>query len=63
MCAQLRPRYAISQSAQGCAIVRRKGRLYVVCEKNPKHKQVRLRDTPKEASSHSQSSDKDEDTT
>ncbi|KAF7339489.1 Ribosomal protein [Mycena sanguinolenta] len=35
----MKVRAAIKTMCDGCSIVRRKGRLYVICSKNPKHKQ------------------------
>ena len=37
----MKVRSSIKRMCAHCAIVRRKGRLYVICEKNAKHKQVR----------------------
>ncbi|KAJ7169855.1 ribosomal protein L36-domain-containing protein [Mycena filopes] len=36
----MKVRASIKTMCAGCAMVRRKGRLYVICSKNPKHKQV-----------------------
>lgn len=36
----MKVRAAVKKMCNCCAIVRRKGRLYVICSKNPKHKQV-----------------------
>ncbi|KAJ7783761.1 ribosomal protein L36-domain-containing protein [Mycena maculata] len=36
----MKVRASIKPMCEGCAVVRRKGRLYVICSKNPKHKQV-----------------------
>lgn len=33
-------RAAVKKYCDGCTVVRRKGRVYIVCNKNPKHKQV-----------------------
>jgi large subunit ribosomal protein L36 len=30
---------SVKKICQNCKIVRRKGRIYVICKKNPKHKQ------------------------
>ncbi|EPQ60657.1 hypothetical protein GLOTRDRAFT_29973 [Gloeophyllum trabeum ATCC 11539] len=38
----MKVRSSVKVMCDGCNIVRRKGRLYVICSKNPKHKQVRL---------------------
>ena len=37
----MKVRSSVKKMCAHCAIVRRKGRLYVICEKNAKHKQVR----------------------
>ncbi|KXN90046.1 50S ribosomal protein L36 [Leucoagaricus sp. SymC.cos] len=37
----MKVRASVKVMCEGCSIVRRKGRVYVVCSKNPKHKQVR----------------------
>ncbi|KAJ3917288.1 ribosomal protein L36-domain-containing protein [Lentinula edodes] len=37
----MKVRSSVKVMCDGCSIVRRKGRVYVVCSKNPKHKQVR----------------------
>ncbi|KAJ7932420.1 ribosomal protein L36-domain-containing protein [Mycena leptocephala] len=36
----MKVRASIKTMCEGCSVVRRKGRLYVICSKNPKHKQV-----------------------
>lgn len=36
----MKVRSSIKKKCEGCSIVRRKGRLYVICSKDPKHKQV-----------------------
>ncbi|KAF8227423.1 hypothetical protein L208DRAFT_1296499 [Tricholoma matsutake] len=36
----MKVRSSVKVMCDGCNIVRRKGRVYVVCSKNPKHKQV-----------------------
>lgn len=36
----MKVRASVKKKCNHCAIVRRKGRLYVICSKNPKHKQV-----------------------
>lgn len=33
-------RSSVKKFCDGCSVVRRKGYLYVVCSKDPKHKQV-----------------------
>ena len=38
----MKVRSSIKRFCDGCSVVRRKGRLYVICSKDPKHKQVRL---------------------
>ncbi|KAJ3977080.1 ribosomal protein L36-domain-containing protein [Lentinula raphanica] len=35
----MKVRSSVKVMCDGCSIVRRKGRVYVVCSKNPKHKQ------------------------
>ncbi|KAJ7225534.1 ribosomal protein L36-domain-containing protein [Mycena pura] len=42
----MKVRASIKTMCDGCSIVRRKGRLYVICSKNPKHKQVRISTMP-----------------
>lgn len=39
----MKVRSSVKKFCDGCSVVRRKGRLYVICSRNPKHKQVRLR--------------------
>ncbi|KJA29107.1 hypothetical protein HYPSUDRAFT_112253, partial [Hypholoma sublateritium FD-334 SS-4] len=36
----MKVRSSVKVMCEGCNVVRRKGRVYVVCSKNPKHKQV-----------------------
>ena len=36
----MKVRSSVKLMCDGCNVVRRKGRVYVVCSKNPKHKQV-----------------------
>lgn len=36
----MKVRASVKKKCNHCSIVRRKGRLYVICSKNPKHKQV-----------------------
>jgi len=36
----MKVRASVKKFCSSCSIVRRKGRLYVICPKNPKHKQV-----------------------
>ena len=36
----MKVRSSVKLLCDGCAIVKRKGRIYVICSKNPKHKQV-----------------------
>ncbi|KAJ7092705.1 ribosomal protein L36-domain-containing protein [Mycena epipterygia] len=36
----MKVRASIKTMCEGCSVVRRKGRLYIICSKNPKHKQV-----------------------
>ncbi|AFR98168.1 50S ribosomal protein L36 [Cryptococcus neoformans C23] len=35
----MKVRSSVKKFCDGCLIVRRKGRIYVICSKNPKHKQ------------------------
>ncbi|WWC67036.1 mitochondrial 54S ribosomal protein bL36m [Kwoniella pini CBS 10737] len=35
----MKVRSSVKRFCDGCSIVRRKGRIYVICSKNPKHKQ------------------------
>ncbi|MCL4404353.1 MAG: 50S ribosomal protein L36 [Chloroflexi bacterium] len=35
----MKVRASVKKICEGCKTVRRKGRLYVICSKNPKHKQ------------------------
>ncbi|KAF9015141.1 ribosomal protein L36-domain-containing protein [Cyathus striatus] len=41
--ARMKVRASVKPMCDGCKVVRRKGRVYVVCSKNPKHKQARIR--------------------
>ncbi|OCH96121.1 hypothetical protein OBBRIDRAFT_719017 [Obba rivulosa] len=34
-------RSSVKRMCDGCAVVKRKGRIYIICSRNPKHKQVR----------------------
>lgn len=36
----MKVRSSVKKFCDGCSVVRRKGHLYVVCSKDPKHKQV-----------------------
>lgn len=36
----MKVRASVKTMCDGCSVVRRKGRVYVICSKNPKHKQV-----------------------
>jgi large subunit ribosomal protein L36 len=36
----MKVRSSVKKFCDGCSVVRRKGYLYVVCSKDPKHKQV-----------------------
>ncbi|KZT30558.1 hypothetical protein NEOLEDRAFT_1053013 [Neolentinus lepideus HHB14362 ss-1] len=36
----MKVRSSVKVMCDGCSFVRRKGRIYVICSKNPKHKQV-----------------------
>lgn len=38
----MKVRSSVKKFCDGCSVVRRKGYLYVVCSKDPKHKQVSL---------------------
>jgi ribosomal protein L36 len=38
----MKVRSSVKKFCDGCSVVRRKGYLYVVCSKDPKHKQVGL---------------------
>ncbi|KAE9408110.1 hypothetical protein BT96DRAFT_873706 [Gymnopus androsaceus JB14] len=38
----MKVRSSVKIMCDGCNFVRRKGRVYVICSKNPKHKQVRM---------------------
>ena len=38
----MKVRSSVKVMCDGCSVVRRKGRVYILCSKNPKHKQVRL---------------------
>jgi large subunit ribosomal protein L36 len=38
----MKVRASIKVMCDGCSVVRRKGRLYIICKKNAKHKQVLL---------------------
>ncbi|WWD22280.1 50S ribosomal protein L36 [Kwoniella shandongensis] len=35
----MKVRSSVKKFCDGCSVVRRKGRIYVICSKNPKHKQ------------------------
>lgn len=35
----MKVRSSVKRMCDGCAVVRRKGRIYIICFKNPKHKQ------------------------
>jgi large subunit ribosomal protein L36 len=37
----MKVRASVKPMCDGCSVVLRKGKVYVVCSKNPKHKQVR----------------------
>lgn len=36
----MKVRSSVKKFCDGCSVVRRKGRLYIICSKDPKHKQV-----------------------
>ena len=38
----MKVRSSVKVMCDGCSLVKRKGRLYVICSRNPKHKQVRF---------------------
>ncbi|KAF8585000.1 hypothetical protein K439DRAFT_1410578 [Ramaria rubella] len=38
----MKVRSSVKRLCDGCSVVKRKGRVYVLCAKNPKHKQVSL---------------------
>ena len=42
----MKVRASVKLMCDGCSVVKRKGRIYIICSKNPKHKQVRLRPPP-----------------
>ena len=42
----MKVRSSVKKFCDGCSVVRRKGRLYVICSKDPKHKQVRTNSSP-----------------
>ena len=42
----MKVRSAVRKFCEGCSIVRRKGKVYVICSLNPKHKQVFIRVAP-----------------
>ncbi|KLO17010.1 hypothetical protein SCHPADRAFT_868763 [Schizopora paradoxa] len=37
----MKVRSSVKLMCDGCSVVKRKGRVYVICARNPKHKQVR----------------------
>ena len=37
----MKVRSSVKVMCDGCSVVRRKGRIYIICSRNPKHKQVR----------------------
>ena len=37
----MKVRSSVKTMCDGCQVVKRKGRIYIICSKNPKHKQVR----------------------
>ncbi|KAH9836475.1 ribosomal protein L36-domain-containing protein, partial [Rhodofomes roseus] len=37
----MKVRSSVKRLCDGCSVVRRKGRIYIICAKNPRHKQVR----------------------
>ncbi|KAI1797924.1 ribosomal protein L36-domain-containing protein, partial [Ganoderma leucocontextum] len=36
----MKVRASVKVMCDGCSVVKRKGRVYIICSKNPKHKQV-----------------------
>ncbi|KAI0825091.1 ribosomal protein L36-domain-containing protein [Trametes gibbosa] len=36
----MKVRASVKTMCDGCSVVKRKGRIYIICSKNPKHKQV-----------------------
>lgn len=38
----MKVRSSVKVMCDGCQVVKRKGRMYIICSKNPKHKQVSL---------------------
>lgn len=36
----MKVRSSVKVMCDGCSVVKRKGRIYIICSKNPKHKQV-----------------------
>ncbi|KZT02678.1 uncharacterized protein LAESUDRAFT_705685 [Laetiporus sulphureus 93-53] len=36
----MKVRSSVKRMCDGCSVVKRKGRIYIICSKNPKHKQV-----------------------
>lgn len=38
----MKVRSSVKKFCEGCSVVRRKGRLYIICSKDPKHKQVSI---------------------
>ncbi|EIW67836.1 hypothetical protein TREMEDRAFT_32941 [Tremella mesenterica DSM 1558] len=38
----MKVRSSVKKFCDGCMVVKRKGRVYIVCSKNPKHKQVQF---------------------
>ncbi|KAI0735124.1 ribosomal protein L36-domain-containing protein [Earliella scabrosa] len=42
----MKVRASVKVMCDGCSVVKRKGRIYIVCSKNPKHKQVRSSSRP-----------------
>ncbi|KAI0076081.1 hypothetical protein K474DRAFT_1708484 [Panus rudis PR-1116 ss-1] len=35
----MKVRASVKRMCEGCSVVRRKGRIYIICRRNPKHKQ------------------------
>ncbi|CAL1695737.1 unnamed protein product [Somion occarium] len=35
----MKVRASVKRLCEGCSVVKRKGRIYIICKRNPKHKQ------------------------
>ncbi|KAI0363897.1 hypothetical protein BV20DRAFT_957333 [Pilatotrama ljubarskyi] len=49
----MKVRASVKTMCDGCSVVRRKGRIYIICSKNPKHKQVSPVVVPSDLRGHS----------